>query len=211
MSRIAKEKICGIYKITSPSNRIYIGQSIDIERRKNTYRRVETCIKRQIKIYNSLMKYGWEAHIFEIIEECSFDKLNVRERYWQEFYNSTNENNLNICLASTQDKKLIHSEETINKISSWHIEFHKTNNNRMFGKKHSEETKQIISKKAKDRYKKELNPNCKKCYCVETGIEWNSIKECWEELFKDKYVYSYFQNMLGGYYRNRTTIRKKSI
>lgn len=26
-------KICGIYKITSPSGKIYIGQSIDIKRR----------------------------------------------------------------------------------------------------------------------------------------------------------------------------------
>lgn len=201
-------KICGIYKITSPSGKIYIGQSIDIGRRKSSYKRLESCVKYQVKLYNSIKKYGWENHIFEILEECTTGLLNERERYWQEFFNSNSNNNLNICLVSTLDKKQLHSEETINKISNWHKEFHKSNMNRMFGKKHTNETKQLMSEKAKERYKKYLNPNSKKCYCIKTGKEWNSIKECWENMFKDKYAYSYFQTMLGGHYKNKTTIRK---
>ena len=31
---IKNEKLCGIYKITSPSDKIYIGQSIDLLKRK---------------------------------------------------------------------------------------------------------------------------------------------------------------------------------
>jgi hypothetical protein len=31
-------KICGIYKITSPSGKVYIGQSVDIKRRFTTYK-----------------------------------------------------------------------------------------------------------------------------------------------------------------------------
>ena len=46
----------GIYKITSPSNKIYIGQSINIERRFNSYKNLSHC-KQQIKLYNSLQKY----------------------------------------------------------------------------------------------------------------------------------------------------------
>lgn len=201
-------KKCGIYKITSPSKKIYIGQSINIDRRKNTYKRLESCVKNQVKLYNSIKKYGWENHVFEILEECEISKLNERERYWQELYNSNSKDNLNICLVSTADRKQLHSEETINKISNWHKEFHKANKNRMFGKKHKDETKQLMAEKAKERYKKELNPNCKKCYCIETGKEWNSIKECWEDMFKDKYTYSYFQTMIGGHDKNKTTIRK---
>lgn len=201
-------KKCGIYKITSTSGRIYIGQSVDIDRRKGTYKRMESCVKNQVKLYNSIKKYGWNSHLFEILEECAIDLLNERERYWQEFYNSNSKDNLNICLVSTLDKKQLHSEETVNKISNWHKEFHKNNKNRMFGKKHKDETKQLIAKKSKERYKKEPNPNCKKCYCIETGKEWNSIKECWEDMFKDKYAYSYFQTMLGGHDENKTTIRK---
>jgi group I intron endonuclease len=74
----------GIYKITSPSNKIYIGQSIDIERRKKSYALLNC--NQQPKVYNSLVKYGWENHQHEIIEECSLDKLNERELYWKEYY-----------------------------------------------------------------------------------------------------------------------------
>jgi group I intron endonuclease len=75
----------GIYKITSPTNKIYIGQSIDIDRRKNEYKRLQRC-KRQTRLYNSLKKYGYENHKFEIIEECSEDKLLERETYWKNYY-----------------------------------------------------------------------------------------------------------------------------
>jgi group I intron endonuclease len=80
----------GIYKITSPSNKIYIGQSIEIEIRwKRDYRTLRC--KTQIKLYNSLKKYGWENHIFEVIEECSIDLLNEKELYWGNYYNTLND------------------------------------------------------------------------------------------------------------------------
>ena len=79
-----KEIICGIYKITNPSGKIYIGESQDISLRTYYYS-IVSCHK-QRKLYNSLKKHGWENHIFEIIEECEFDDLLCRERYWQDFY-----------------------------------------------------------------------------------------------------------------------------
>jgi group I intron endonuclease len=75
----------GIYKITSPSNKIYIGQSINIEKRwKKDYYSLR-CIT-QTKLYNSFKKYGPENHKFEIIEECEEYKLLERETYWKIFY-----------------------------------------------------------------------------------------------------------------------------
>jgi len=74
----------GIYKITSPTNKIYIGQSIDIDDRFKKYKNLNC--NRQTIIYNSLKKYGWEQHIFEVIEECPVDKLLERETYWKEYY-----------------------------------------------------------------------------------------------------------------------------
>lgn len=57
----------GIYKITSPNNRIYIGQSWNIEKRFKNYEILDC--KGQPKLYNSLKKYGPKNHKFEIIKE----------------------------------------------------------------------------------------------------------------------------------------------
>ena len=74
--------IHGIYKITSPSGAIYIGLSSDI------YFRISSCYKKmkckqQLKIYNSLKKYGIEKHIFEIIhvlDISNFSKNEIRAK-----------------------------------------------------------------------------------------------------------------------------------
>lgn len=79
------EKKTGIYKITSPSGKIYIGQSVDIEKRWAYYKTKKTNV--QPKLQNSFNKYGVASHLFEILELCSESMLNERERYWQDFYN----------------------------------------------------------------------------------------------------------------------------
>jgi group I intron endonuclease len=76
--------IIGIYKIKSPSSKIYIGQSIDIYRRWKFYS-FFNC-KNQPHLYNSLKKYGFENHIFEIIEECHIIQLDERETYWKKYF-----------------------------------------------------------------------------------------------------------------------------
>lgn len=98
----------GIYKITSPSGRVYIGQSVNIALRKKSYERL-SC-NEQSKLYNSLEKYGFSEHIFEVIEECNVEELNIRERYWQEYYNVMEEG-LNCRLTGTEDKSGYLSEE----------------------------------------------------------------------------------------------------
>jgi predicted GIY-YIG superfamily endonuclease len=54
-----------IYKITSPSGKIYIGITKDINRRFKSYEKLRC--KNQIFLYNSILKYGWENHIKEIL------------------------------------------------------------------------------------------------------------------------------------------------
>lgn len=76
----------GIYKITSPNNKIYIGQSVNIENRFSQYERLKC--ERQPILYNSLKKYGYENHIFEIIELVTDDTLLIeRETHWKNYYN----------------------------------------------------------------------------------------------------------------------------
>jgi group I intron endonuclease len=100
----------GIYKIVSPTGRVYVGQSINIEKRQESYRRGIN-YKNQTKLYNSILKYGFSEHIFEVIEQCSVEDLNIRERYWQDLYNVLEEG-LNCKLTKTDDKSGEHSNET---------------------------------------------------------------------------------------------------
>lgn len=138
----------GIYKITSPSGRVYIGQSIDIERRFYTYRKMYEA--KQLILYRSFLKHGVENHIFEIIEECEVDDLNCRERHWQDFYEVVSEKGLNCVLQECGEKRREYSEEIkhIKKLTAYKRTGDK---NPMWGKKQSEESKQKVRDKYKER------------------------------------------------------------
>ena len=94
---------CGIYKITSPTGRVYVGQSLSIEKRFSGYRVFSGCCK-QTRLYNSLKKYGPQAHQFVVIEACAESSLNDRERYWQEELDTTGKQGLNCRFVATVDK-----------------------------------------------------------------------------------------------------------
>ena len=74
----------GIYKITNPKGKVYIGQSINIVRRMKSYSKMYC--KQQPKIYNSLKKYGWENHEFDVLVECKIKELNFLETLYKKFY-----------------------------------------------------------------------------------------------------------------------------
>lgn len=144
----------GIYKITSPSSKIYIGQSTNWVKRFKYYEKLEC--KGQSKLYNSLQKYGFENHIFEIIEECSEELLNEREIYWIQYYNSINEG-LNIKEGgiggkwNDEMKQKLSNKLKNRDISVWKHKIYTKKRNDKIGIKNknkiiSEETKQKISK-----------------------------------------------------------------
>lgn len=110
-------KICGIYKITSSTNRIYIGQSNDIRRRILTYYEPKGG-QSQVRLKASFNKYGIDLHTFTLLEECEESLLNVRERYWQEFYNVLSKKGLNCKMTTTLDKSGILSKKTKKLIGS---------------------------------------------------------------------------------------------
>lgn len=49
-------KVCGIYCLTSPSGKKYIGQSMNIKRRLTQYKRGEN--RNQSKIHAAINKYN---------------------------------------------------------------------------------------------------------------------------------------------------------
>lgn len=140
----------GIYKITSPSSKIYIGQSVDIERRWLQHNK---CGTGERKLKNSFLKYGFENHIFEVIEECDLYFLNDREAHWQDYYDSIR-NGLNCRRTTSSDKSGYLSEETKRRIS----ESRKANpdvNTKRKGVPLTEEHKKKISDANKGKIKSE--------------------------------------------------------
>ena len=127
----------GIYKIISPNKNIYIGQSINIEKRFSDYKKLNNC-KKQTALYRSFLKYGVQKHIFEIICECKISELNHKERYYQDLYSAIGKNGLNCRLTASNDRSGKLSEETKQKLS-----------NSKKGKKKSEEFKLNKSIKSK--------------------------------------------------------------
>lgn len=98
-------KKTGIYKITSPSGKNYIGQSIDIDRRKKQYQKIT---KKQTLLYNSIKKYGLDSHEFFILEtingeELSNDELikwlDAKEIFYSLKFNSMFPNGLNLRIG----------------------------------------------------------------------------------------------------------------
>ena len=212
--------ICGIYKITSPSERVYIGQGVNIYNRYKKYK-INSC-KGQTRLYNSILKYGWENHLFEIIEECEVEDLNSRERFWQDKYDVLSEKGLNCKLTKTDTQRIIYSEESRKKMSE-----------SQKGKKASEETKQkmrdsarrgvenqnygrVMSEEQKNKIREankgskhlvgivrseETKQKIREAFsklviCLETGIFYSSAKEASE-------VYNIKYDTLLGYLSNR--------
>ena len=88
-----------IYKITSPSNKPYVGQT----KRKVPEKRWKEHCQNSLSgnshctaLVNAIRKYGAENMKFEVIEECPDDMLNEREHFWIEKLNSLRPNGYNL-------------------------------------------------------------------------------------------------------------------
>lgn len=156
----------GIYKITSPSGKVYIGQSVHVERRIRDHKQSAKS-KYRTKLKNSFLKYGAENHTFEILEFCSINELNKRERYYQDLFDSVNKG-LNMKLQATDELKQVHSEETKKKIGASlkgkmvgakNPMFGKTGDqNPMFGIRHPQELIDQVRLKKIGQHAGEKNP-----------------------------------------------------
>lgn len=137
---MAQEIVCGIYKITSPNGKIYIGQALNIYGRWGFHK--SSFLKRKSKLNSSFIAHGLENHLFEIVEICLESELNNKEKYYIKFYDTfETEHGLNLTDGGNSCRL---SEETKNKIK----ERHKEGKCGMHGKKHSEETKVKMSNSA---------------------------------------------------------------
>jgi group I intron endonuclease len=182
-----------IYKITSPSGKVYIGLTSNYNKRWYDYKGLR--VKSQLLIYRSLIKYGWANHKFEIVHEfpSHSDKkvLMEMEKYYVREYKRAGYTLLNLTEGgegsgiseearqkkSEYMKNRIVSEETKNKISN-SLKGRKVPPEvlaKRIGKTHSEEHKRKIrlagiGRKMSEQSKKKLSDSKKKYKFTEEHI-----------------------------------------
>lgn len=184
----------GIYKITSPNNRVYIGQSRNIKKRFSNYKYLYC--KKQKRLYASFLKYGVENHKFDILEFCLLEDLNKKERYYQDLYSVLGKEGLNCTLTEYGCKVRVYSYETILKMSNSRkgfvpgesarkkISYFNMGNSYAKGYKHTAEALIKISNNSKGRKTSQNQKTkvrelfSKKVIDKSTGIIYNSITDC---------------------------------
>lgn len=142
-----------IYKITSPSGRVYVGKTKRLRIRIWEYRWRSK--KRKSIIHDSIKGYGWEAHKLEVIEEIADELLNEREIFWikelNTFYKDNPDGGMNMTKGGDGNAvSWMHDIERRKKQS----ERFKGKNGTFYGKHHTEEAKRSIAKKTSEYNKK---------------------------------------------------------
>ncbi len=105
----------GIYKITNPKGKIYIGKTKHFEKRVQQYKNLT--LKNQRKLFYSFQKYGYINHKFELIEECLYEDLEKREIFWIKELNCVEEG-LNLTYGGDGGKYLSSYSKELRRINS---------------------------------------------------------------------------------------------
>lgn len=82
-----------IYLITNDINsKVYVGQTIQTLTKRFSGHCCYTKSDRSVNMYikRAIHKYGKDKFHIHLIEECPIDKLNDREKYWINYYDSYN-------------------------------------------------------------------------------------------------------------------------
>ena len=139
----------GIYRITNLiNNKVYIGQSINIENRflrhRNELRRNK---QNNSYLQNAWNKYGEKNFEFAILEVCTEEELDDKECAYIQLFNSMNrDNGYNLESGGHANKHM--SDDSRAKMSKAKEGMYLGENNPMYGVhlKHTEEWKHWASK-----------------------------------------------------------------
>lgn len=120
----------GIYKITSPSGRVYIGQSWNIRGRWNSHKSFKRPTNKfTTPLHTSFTKYGAKNHSYEIIHELpkdiSQDILNTYENLYIEFYKQCGAKVMNLKEGGSKGKHSEESKKRMSESNKGHIAWNK--------------------------------------------------------------------------------------
>lgn len=197
----------GIYKIENKINhKVYVGQSIHIESRWKTHQKELRENKHgNSKLQNAYNKYG-DVFEYTVLAECSKEELNNLEQFYIKKFNSKNDGyNETIGGDGLSEPTIAVRKKISDKLKGSNNGMYNVHLigelNGMYGKHHTEESKQKMSDAAKSRkhylhseetkqkisesHKKIQsrgnNNNAKKVICVNTNEVFNCIKDAAEQ------------------------------
>ena len=131
---------------TSPSGKSYIGQSVDLQKRKYAFLRFGDIYGGQ-KINCARKKYHHKSlWNYTILEYCGIDDLDEREEYYISLYNTIN-NGYN-CESGGHENKIV-SDESKQKMSDAKKGKYCGENSPLYGKHLTDEHKRKISEARK--------------------------------------------------------------
>ena len=202
--------------INDINHKVYIGQtSTSLKQRWREH--THTDINNGTHFHNALLKYGVDKFHLYLLEECTIDKLNVREIYYISIFNSykdgynmtpggagvpgykhTDEDKIKMAQASKQfwsslsdkDRQLFIQQRAaklkgVPKSPEHRLALSEARQgkytgkiNGFYGKHHTQETKDIISKCNTGRKSNRRKP----IKLVELNKQFNSYTEAWEWL-----------------------------
>lgn len=146
----------GIYKITNSVNgKFYIGSAKDIDYRWEDHKQyLNGGYHINPKLQNAWNFYGGDKFLFEIVEETSSEKTVLLEReqhYLDLFKPYMRDIGYNICPTANGGDNITHNpnrEEFVEKMRTLCL----GENNPMYGRTHTDESKQLQKDKAKGRF-----------------------------------------------------------
>lgn len=142
-----------IYKITSPIGKVYIGRTNNFSERMIQHKHCALTKKYNNSLYKAIRKYGWDNMIKEVICQVDSSQAKKIEEEFIKTYNSVKKGYNDTYLGAGGD--IWEGRKDTKEYMLWIEKMKKVNageNNGMFGKNHSNSSKQLQKEKAIGRY-----------------------------------------------------------
>lgn len=201
----------GIYCIENiNNNKKYIGQSVDVQDRWRRHKsELEHSVHHNSYLQNSWNKYGEDIFCFYVLEYCEIEQLDEKEIYYIDLYNTTNRDCGYNLKSGGQLSGSYYTKETKEKISKSVKESYQNSNlrevrknnalnqwsnpkikekiigsnNGMYGRKHTDESKNKMSNAKKGQ--KAFNRNTTPVLCKELNKQFDDATTAGKELSLD--------------------------